>query len=80
MRYDPSGPLCQGRATAAPAAVSGSTSDNWGGVVVYQPGGSAAFWQAAANWTIPHFTTSCGPDSDHSMWTGIGGFARAPRV
>ena len=78
MRYDPSGPLCQGRATAAPAAVSGSTSDNWGGVVVYQPGGSRAFWQAAANWTIPHFTTSCGPDSDHSMWTGIGGFAKTP--
>jgi Peptidase A4 family len=75
MRYDPSGTLCLGSGNAGPFS---STSPNWGGVAVYRAGARTAFWQAAASWRIPHFTASCGPDSNHSMWTGIGGFSKSP--
>jgi Peptidase A4 family len=75
MRYDAAGSLCQGGPAAAPF---NRTSPNWAGVVLYRPGDRAAYWQSAASWTIPHFTASCGPDSDHSMWTGVGGFAKSP--
>lgn len=75
MRYDPSGPLCLGSGNAGPFS---SASPNWGGVAVYRKGASTAFWQAAGSWTIPFFMASCGPDSDHSMWTGLGGFSKTP--
>jgi hypothetical protein len=72
MRYDPSGSLCQGDAVAGPLS---TTSPDWAGVALYARGHRDAFWQAAATWIVPHFTASCGPFSDHSMWTGVGGFS-----
>lgn len=77
MRYDPGGSLCRPGGIAAPAVITGSVSPDWGGLALYQPGRAAAYWQAAASWTVPHFLASCGPDSDHSMWTGIGGYSAA---
>lgn len=71
MRYDSSGSLCE--QPGVQHAVS-SSSQNWAGVAVVDSGSPTRFWQAVANWTVPHFTSACPAPSDHAMWTGVGGY------